>query len=504
MERLLVFGGFLAKKVTLGRNLKSLFPDENYIETFKGVGLLVNPSSPPSTNTQKADIHDDVVWEEIIERIKRKSNPQSFFWFDSLKLVSQRDECITLKAKSPFERDWITNRYMDLISKTVEEVIGKNFEIKIISDSQAPVSVEEVVEEELKPRERKEALFSGFLNPNYTFERFIVGPSNQFAHAASIAVARKPGEAYNPLFIYGGVGLGKTHLINAIGNHILKTTLVARICCISAENFTNQVINSIKSNKMEEFRNRYRFGCDVLLIDDIQFIAGKESTQEEFFHTFNTLYESKKQIVISSDKSPKDMSYLEERLRSRFEWGLITDIQPPETETKVAILRKKAEAEMIMLPDDVAIFLAQNITSNIRELEGTLTNITAYAKLFNTEITIELAREVLKNIIKEHARQVTSIESIQKEVANFFGIKLQELKSEKKMKNIALPRQVAMYLARRYTGASFPEIGEKFGGKDHSTVIHAVRKIENLIGEDPSLKEMVNAVSRRIDAARAG
>ncbi len=492
----------MAKKVTLGRNLKSLFPDENENETFRGIGLFVKASSPSSAD--KANAPDEgVVWEEVIERIKRKSNPQVFFWFDSLKLVSQKGESITLKAKSPFERDWITNHYMDVISKTVEEVGGRRFEIKVISDSQAPVSVEEI-EEEPKPKEKKDALFSGFLNPNYTFERFIVGPSNQFAHAASIAVARKPGEAYNPLFIYGGVGLGKTHLINAIGNYILKTTLVARICCISAENFTNQVINSIKSNKMEEFRNRYRFGCDVLLIDDIQFIAGKESTQEEFFHTFNTLYESKKQIVISSDKSPKDMSYLEERLRSRFEWGLITDIQPPETETKVAILKKKAEAEKIMLPDDVAIFLAQNITSNIRELEGTLTNISAYAKLLNTEITIELAREVLKNIIKEHTRQVMSIESIQKEVANFFGIKLQELKSEKKVKNVALPRQVAMYLARRYTGASFPEIGEKFGGKDHSTVIHAVKKIESMMGEDQTLKEMVNAVSRRIDTARSG
>ncbi|MER3446183.1 MAG: chromosomal replication initiator protein DnaA [Candidatus Dadabacteria bacterium] len=467
------------------------------------MGLFVKPSSPSSANNQKTDTPNEIVWEEVIERIKKKSNPQVFFWFDSLKPVSQKNESITLKAKSPFERDWITNHYMDVISKAVEEIGGRKFEIKIISDAPSPVSVEEI-EEESKPREKKEILFSGFLNPNYTFERFIVGPSNQFAHAASIAVARKPGEAYNPLFIYGGVGLGKTHLINAIGNYILKTTLVARICCISAENFTNQVINSIKSNKMEEFRNRYRFGCDVLLIDDIQFIAGKESTQEEFFHTFNTLYESKKQIVISSDKSPKDMSYLEERLRSRFEWGLITDIQPPETETKVAILKKKAEAEKIMLPDDVALFLAQNITSNIRELEGTLTNISAYAKLLNTEITIELAREVLKNIVKEHTRQVMSIESIQKEVANFFGIKLQELKSEKKVKNVALPRQVAMYLARRYTGASFPEIGEKFGGKDHSTVIHAVRKIETMIGEDPTLKEMVNAVSRRINTSRSG
>src|SRR3989304_1338536 len=258
--------------------------------------------------------------------------------------------------------------------------------------------------------------------------------------------------------------------------------------------------NSIKSNKMEEFRNRYRFGCDVLLIDDIQFIVGKESTQEEFFHTFNTLYESKKQIVLTSDKTPKDMSYLEERLRSRFEWGLITDIQPPETETKVAILTKKAEAEGIVLPNDVAIFLATNITSNIRELEGTLINISAYAKLLNTEINIDLAKEVLKNIIKEQTRCILNIESIQKEVANFFGVKIQDLKSEKKMKNIALPRQIAMYLTRKYTGASYPEIGEKFGGKDHSTVIHAVRKIEAKIGEDSSLKDSVNAVVRKIEA----
>ncbi len=489
----------MTKKVILGRKLKSLFSDESYGEITRGIGLFINPSSPSRIKT---DSPDEIIWKDIIEKIKRKSNPRVSFWFDSLKLVSQGEESVTLKAKSQFERDWINNHYIDLIGKTIEEVQGRKFEIRIISDNS--VSSDEEGDEEPKPRERKESLFSGFLNPNYTFERFIVGASNQFAHAASIAVARKPGEAYNPLFIYGGVGLGKTHLINAIGNYIINTTLVARICCISAENFTNQVINSIKSNKMEEFRNRYRFGCDVLLIDDIQFIAGKESTQEEFFHTFNTLYESKKQIVISSDKSPKDMSYLEERLRSRFEWGLITDIQPPETETKVAILKKKAEAEAIMLPDDVAIFLAQNITSNVRELEGTLINISAYAKLLNTEITVELTKEVLKNIIKEQSRQVMSIESIQKEVANFFGIKIQDLKSEKKLKNIAFPRQIAMYLARRYTGASFPEIGEKFGGKDHSTVIHAVRKIETMVAEDQSLKDTVNAVSRRLNGARSG
>jgi chromosomal replication initiator protein len=255
---------------------------------------------------------------------------------------------------------------------------------------------------------------------------------------------------------------------------------------------------------MEDFRNRYRFGCDVLLIDDIQFIAGKESTQEEFFHTFNTLYESKKQIVITSDKSPKDMSYLEERLRSRFEWGLITDIQPPEIETKVAILKNKAESDGVALPNEVAIYLAENITSNIRELEGTLINIIGYAKLLNTEINIELAKEALKNIIKEQDRRILSIESIQKEVASFFGIRIQDLKSERKQKNIALPRQIAMYLARRYTGASFPEIGEKFGGKDHSTVIHAVKKIEAVIGEDSTLRNTITSVSRKIEAIKGG
>jgi chromosomal replication initiator protein len=301
------------------------------------------------------------------------------------------------------------------------------------------------------------------------------------------------------------VGLGKTHLINAIGNYIIKSTSnMARVCCISAEHFTNQVINSIKSNKMEDFRNRYRFGCDVLLIDDIQFIAGKESTQEEFFHTFNTLYESKKQIVLTSDKSPKDMSYLEERLRSRFEWGLITDIQPPETETRIAIIKNKAESEGITLPNEVALYLAQNTTSNIRELEGTLTNIIAHAQLFKTEITLDLAKEVLRTLLKQQDKKFLSIESIQREVANFYGLRVQDLKSDKKQKNISLPRQVAMYLARRYTGASYPEIGEKFGGKDHSTVIHAVKKIENNLGKDPSLENTVKTLSRKIESLTSG
>ncbi len=379
--------------------------------------------------------------------------------------------------------------------------------MKIISDDSVPLQKEgKSLKKEEKQKESKLGrLFTGFLSPNYTFDRFIVGPSNQFAHAASTAVARNPGEAYNPLFIYGGVGLGKTHLINAIGNEVLKSTSnMARICCISAEHFTNQVINSIRSNKMEEFRNRYRFGCDVLLIDDIQFIAGKESTQEEFFHTFNTLYESKKQIVLTSDKSPKDMSYLEERLRSRFEWGLLTDIQPPETETRIAIIKNKAESAGVVLPNEVGLYIAKNTTSNIRELEGALTNIIAHAKLLNAEISLDLAKEVLKNIVKNQDNRFVTIESIQKEVVNFFGMRVQDLKSGRKQKNIAVPRQIAMYLARRYTGASYPEIGEKFGGKDHSTVIHAVKKIERLLGKDLPLTKNVDSLSLKIEALMSG
>jgi chromosomal replication initiator protein len=497
-----------AKRTPLKHNLRTLFTDKK--DEGKGleffIGQTFRPTKPHQTGEDAT--HKPVVWERVLERIKKKSNPQVFFWFAPLKPVSKAEDSLTLRANSEFDKDWINNHYLEFIGDTIREIYGKTVTVKIVTAEDRQIQGEEK-RAKGEPAEPKDAgpgkLFTGSLNPNYSFDRFIVGPSNQFAHAASTAVARKPGEAYNPLFIYGGVGLGKTHLINAIGNYIVKSTSnMARVCCISAEHFTNQVINSIKSNKMEEFRNRYRFGCDVLLIDDIQFIAGKESTQEEFFHTFNTLYESKKQIVLTSDKSPKDMSYLEERLRSRFEWGLITDIQPPETETRIAIIKNKAESEGIILPNEVALYLAQNTTSNIRELEGTLTNIIAHATLLKTEITLDLAKEVLRTILKQQDKKFLSIESIQREVANFFGIRVQDLKSDKKQKNIAVPRQVTMYLARRYTGASYPEIGEKFGGKDHSTVIHAVKKIENNLGKDPSLENMVKTLSRKIESLISG
>lgn len=502
----------MAKVKTLGRNLNALINCEDDDTTHGGIQPLSEASDSQVTEsaTQETGLSDTgekhkLSWQDVLDRIRKKSNPQVFFWFAPLKLISETQTTITLQANSDFERDWIITHYKDLIIETVTEVYEKKLDVEIIAETDAPKAVDKKSHDSRVLPRTSDTLYTGFLNPKYTFDRFIVGPSNQFAHAASTAVASKPAEAYNPLFIYGGVGLGKTHLINAIGNHVLKSTShMARICCISAEHFTNEVINSIKSNKMQDFRNKYRFGCDVLLIDDIQFIAGKESTQEEFFHTFNTLYESKKQIVLTSDKSPKDMSYLEERLRSRFEWGLISDIQPPETETRVAIVKKKAESEGIVLPNEVAIFISQNINSNIRELEGTLINIIAYAKLLNSQITMDLVKEVLKNIIREHDRKILSIEGIQREVANYFGIKIQDLKSVKKQKNIAMPRQIAMFFARRYTGASFPEIGEKFGGKDHSTVIHAVRKIESLMGEDLTLKNTINEVSRKIETLRSG
>lgn len=451
-----------------------------------------------------------IVWEDVLSRIQKKSNPQVFFWFAPLRLVSQTETSIVLQANSNFDRDWINNHYLGFILDTIKDLYNRELDVKIVSNSDSADGIRDSVPDndnqkaKSEPRQQSSYSFSsGFINPNYTFDKFIVGPSNQFAHAASIAVANKPGKAYNPLFIYGGVGLGKTHLLNAVGNHVLKNSPGSpRICSISAEHFTNEVINSIKSNKMQDFRNKYRFGCDVLLIDDIQFIAGKESTQEEFFHTFNTLYESKKQIILTSDKSPKDMSYLEERLRSRFEWGLITDIQPPETETRIAIVKKKAESEGVTLPDDVASFLAQNIISNVRVLEGTLINIIGYARLFNSKISVDLAKDVLKNILKDSDKKVISIETIQKEVSNYFGIKVQDLKSDKKQKTISFPRQLCMYLSRRYTGASYPEIGDKFGGKDHSTVIHAVKKIENLIDKDLNIKNTVNSLSTNIEALR--
>jgi chromosomal replication initiator protein len=337
------------------------------------------------------------------------------------------------------------------------------------------------------------------LNSAYTFESFVGGSGNQFAHAACLAVGQGSGRTYNPLFLYGGVGLGKTHLINAIGHAVLARKPSARIAYISAERFTNELISAIQNNKMPEFNNRYRNTVDVLLVDDIQFIAGKERTQESFFHTFNTLHAARKQICLTSDRSPKEIAGLEERLRTRFECGLIADVQPPDMETKVAILKRKALSQGLALPDDVALFLAQASSSNVRELEGFLTRIGAQAELTGRALTLEVARSALRELLPRRERELT-VEDVVHAVANHFKVRVSDLKGARKLQAYTMPRQVAMYLARTCTKASFPEIGERFGGKDHSTVIHAVNRIKARMDEDPDFRRTVEATRAALEA----
>jgi chromosomal replication initiator protein len=336
------------------------------------------------------------------------------------------------------------------------------------------------------------------LNPRYTFDAFVIGSGNQFAHAACQAVAERPSKAYNPLFLYGGVGMGKTHLMQAIGHEIKRRSPHAAICYLSSEKFTNEMINSLRYDKMISFRDKFR-GVDVLLVDDIQFLAQKERTQEEFFHTFNALHESMKQIVIASDRPPKELPEIEDRLRSRFEWGLIADIQPPDLETKVAILQKKAEQERVTLPTDVALFIASNIRSNVRELEGALIRLVAHSSLIGAEITLPYTQQVLKNFIDSQARKVT-IESIQKAVAEQFGLRLVEIKAKNNSRSIVYPRQIAMYLAKHLTEASLPEIGRQFGGKHHTTVLHSVDKIEGVRKGDKDLNRLLNKLTDQLGA----
>jgi chromosomal replication initiator protein len=395
----------------------------------------------------------------------------------------------------------VKENYLSMIEEAVSAIKGEKIVVELRLSTQIrqdtpsePVNIPMEKEFSLPSDSRGTPEFFSNLNPKYTFDTFVCGAGNQFAYAAAQAVANKPGTNYNPLFIYGGVGLGKTHLLTAIGNHILSVNNSARICLYTSEKFMNEMINCIRYKKMEEFRNKFR-SMDVLLIDDIQFMAGKEATQEEFFHTFNSLHESHKQIVVSSDKFPKDMAGLEQRLRSRFEWGLIADIQPPDIETKVAILKRKSETDAIALPDDVALFLASSSTSNVRELEGMLIRLGAFASLTGSEITLSMAKEVLKDIIVEKNREI-SVEMIQKYVAEFFSLKISDLKSDKRLKTLVIPRQIAIYLCRELTKSSYPEIGDKFGGKDHSTIIHSFKKIAKQIDSDTEFKNTVETLKR--------
>jgi chromosomal replication initiator protein len=438
----------------------------------------------------------DDLWSKALSEIEKKISKPSFeTWLKSTKAHSLKGDTLVITAPNEFARDWLESRYQHLIADTIYELTGEELSIKFIipqnqheEDYEIP-SARKVKKSDDEPSEWPQNM----LNPKYTFDTFVIGSGNRFAHAASLAVAEAPAKAYNPLFIYGGVGLGKTHLMHAIGHYVLEHNPSAKVVYLSSEKFTNEFINSIRDNKAVDFRNKYR-NVDVLLIDDIQFLAGKEQTQEEFFHTFNTLHEESKQIVISSDRPPKEIPTLEDRLRSRFEWGLITDITPPDLETRIAILRKKAKAEGLDIPNEVMLYIANQIDSNIRELEGALIRVVAYSSLINKDINADLAAEALKDIIPSSKPKVITIQDIQKVVGQHFNVKLEDFKAKKRTKSVAFPRQIAMYLSRELTDFSLPKIGEEFGGRDHTTVIHAHEKISKLLQTDTQLQKQIQEI----------
>lgn len=453
------------------------------------------------------------IWEAVLLSIEKKVNHESFTtWFKPISFLNQEAGSIYLTVPDRVFEDWILNNYREVLDESLEEndLAGANlvftFDAPLaakVTEGFSSLSLQPVGEEPVHEKKTytEKPVLTNFvdleplelpLNAKYTFDTFVVGSCNQFAHAAALAVAETPSKTYNPLFVYGGVGLGKTHLMCAIGQRIKNNNRHLRLSYISAEKFMNELINAIRYDKTMTFREKYR-SIDILLIDDIQFIAGKERTQEEFFHTFNALYDNQKQIVISSDCPPREIPTLEERLHSRFEWGLIADIQPPDLETKVAILRKKAETEQLNLPDNVALFIASKIKSNIRELEGSLIRLTALSSLRGEPISVALAQEALKNIVDEEERAVT-IETIQKVVAEYYNMRVADLKSKSNARNIAVPRQVAMYLCKSLTKASLPEIGREFGGKHHTTVLHSINKISELYEQKGSFHRLINSL----------
>ena len=438
---------------------------------------------------------DASIWDQILNRIETKVNRHSFYtWFKPTSFVADGGSAITVRVPNALFKDWLTKHYSVVLSEALAEVRRPDASLVFLAEGvAAPPAVDEppapAEEAAAEPAAAPPSTAPGGLNPRYTFDTFIVGPSNQFAHAACRAVAEAPSRSYNPLFIYGGVGLGKTHLMHAVGQYVLQHDPALRLTYISSERFMNEMINAVRYDRILDFRERYR-SVDVLLVDDIQFVSGKEGTQTEFFHTFNALYDAQKQIVLSSDRPPHEIPALEERLRSRFEWGLIADIQPPDLETKVAILKRKAEAEVVPLPDPVAMYIAGRIKSNIRELEGSLIRLIAYASLTGREITLDLAQEVLKNVLEQDDRAIT-IDSIQKFVSDYYQLKVVDLKSRNNSKSVAMPRQIAMYLCKALTHASLPEIGRSFGGKHHSTVIHSIKKVEELRKKDGDFNSQI-------------
>ena len=434
------------------------------------------------------------LWERSLELLKNELTEISFnTWIKTLEPLALNSNSIELGAPTDFNKGILESRYMSLIRNAVKQISSKEYNINIVVPSQETAKRNQ---QNIENGTGEDVTYS-ILNPKYTFDTFVIGNSNRLAHAASVAVAESPAKAYNPLFLYGGVGLGKTHLMHAIGHYILGQNPSSKVIYVSSEKFTNELINAIKDDRNEEFRSKYR-NIDVLLIDDIQFIGGKERTQEEFFHTFNALYEANKQIIISSDRSPKEITTLEERLRSRFEWGLTADIQTPDVETRIAILRKKAQQESLFIPSDVLEFIADKVASNIRELEGALNKVIAYSSLTETEISVELSTEALKELISANNSRVVNSLLIIDTVSRYFDIRPDEFRSKKRNREISYPRQIAMYLCRDLTDLSLPKIGDVFGGRDHTTVIHGIDKIAEELQKNPEMKRTMDELKRNI------
>jgi chromosomal replication initiator protein len=450
-------------------------------------------------------------WIRILDALEKKINRHSYdTWLKPTRYSHANGNTLFIRVPTAEFRH-VGDKYADLIQEAIDNLGLDYQDVQFVTPDDDPAATPIRHDGGLSPQTAavmpvttggpvSQARFdwdgAAQLNPRYTFDAFVIGNGNQFAHAACQAVAERPSKAYNPLFLYGGVGMGKTHLMQAIGHEIKRRQPQSSICYVSSEKFTNEMINSLRYDKMTSFRDKFR-NVDVLLVDDIQFLAQKERTQEEFFHTFNALHESMKQIVIASDRPPKELAEIEDRLRSRFEWGLIADIQPPDLETKVAILQKKAEQEKVTLPTDVALYIASNIRSNVRELEGALIRLVAHSSLIGTNITLPYAQQVLKNFIDSQQRKVT-IEAIQKAVAEQFGLRMVEIKAKNNSRAIVYPRQIAMYLAKHLTEASLPEIGRQFGGKHHTTVLHSVEKIDEARKSDKDLNRLVNKLTEQL------
>jgi chromosomal replication initiator protein len=435
----------------------------------------------------------EAVWQHVLEHIRRNITEVEYHtWFERIRPLGIREGVLELAAPTSFALDWIKRHYTPLIQEALG-LLGAQvprFELLVVPGAAQPVQVD-IFQAAPQADQGKSKL-----NPKYTFENFVVGPNNNLAHAAAVAVAESPGKAYNPLFIYGGVGLGKTHLMHAVGHSVAKRFPSLKIEYVSTETFTNELINAIREDRMAEFRERYR-SVDLLLVDDIQFIAGKERTQEEFFHTFNALFEAHKQIILSSDRPPKDILTLEARLRSRFEWGLITDIQPPDLETRIAILKMNAEQRGLRIGEDVLEYIARQVTSNIRELEGALMRVVAYASLNGVELTRQVAAKALSDIFAPREVEVDPQEIV-RVVAEHFGLRPEDLVGGGRRKEVVLPRQMAMFLVRELTRASLPEIGQLFGGRDHTTVLYAIQKVQELSESDREVQAILRALKEKV------